>query len=32
VYRWERGEADPQPHQRPKIANLLKLTAKELVR
>ncbi|KAK1179513.1 helix-turn-helix transcriptional regulator [Streptomyces sp. NBS 14/10] len=32
VYRWERGEADPQPHQRPKIAKLLKTTADELDR
>ncbi|MEU9337827.1 helix-turn-helix domain-containing protein [Streptomyces sp. NPDC048290] len=23
VQRWERGEADPQPHQRPKMARLL---------
>lgn len=30
VQRWERGEADPQPHQRPKIIKLLQLTSKEL--
>ncbi|MDT0550180.1 MULTISPECIES: helix-turn-helix transcriptional regulator [Streptomyces] len=30
VYRWERGEADPQPHQRPKIAKLLKITVSDL--
>ncbi|WP_405583696.1 helix-turn-helix transcriptional regulator [Streptomyces sp. NBC_01190] len=30
VQRWERGEVDPQPHQRPKIAKLLQLTSKEL--
>lgn len=30
VQRWERGEADPQPHQRPKMAKLLRLTSKEL--
>ena len=30
VQRWERGEAGPQPHQRPKIAQLLNVTVKEL--
>ena len=30
VQRWERGEVDPQPHQRPRIANLLQLTSQEL--
>lgn len=30
VQRWERGEVDPQPHQRPKVANLLQLTSREL--
>lgn len=30
VQRWESGEGDPQPHQRPKIARLLEVTAKEL--
>ncbi|PAZ16247.1 hypothetical protein CLM62_08985 [Streptomyces sp. SA15] len=30
VQRWERGEADPQPHQRPKMATLLQLTSREL--
>ncbi|MGW2704472.1 helix-turn-helix transcriptional regulator [Streptomyces sp. NPDC001340] len=30
VQRWERGEADPQPHQRPKMAKLLRLTSREL--
>ncbi|WP_188284511.1 helix-turn-helix transcriptional regulator [Streptomyces sp. CBMA29] len=30
VQRWERGEVDPQPYQRPKMAKLLQLTSKEL--
>src|SRR5690606_17706324 len=30
VQRWERGEVEPQPHQRPKMAKLLRLTSKEL--
>ncbi|GAA2377137.1 helix-turn-helix transcriptional regulator [Streptomyces cuspidosporus] len=30
VYRWERGEAAPQPHQRPKIAKLLEIETSEL--
>ncbi|SHL09050.1 helix-turn-helix transcriptional regulator [Actinacidiphila paucisporea] len=30
VQRWERGEVDPHPHQRPKLAKLLQLTSKEL--
>lgn len=30
VQRWERGEVDPQPHQRPRMAKLLRLTSKEL--
>lgn len=30
VYRWERGEVDPQPHQRPRLAKLLQVTSKEL--
>ncbi|MBT2415251.1 helix-turn-helix transcriptional regulator [Streptomyces sp. ISL-12] len=30
VQRWERGEVDPQPHQRPKMAKLLRLTSREL--
>ncbi|MCZ4122854.1 helix-turn-helix transcriptional regulator [Streptomyces sp. H39-S7] len=30
VQRWERGEVDPQPWQRPKIAKLLHVTTKEL--
>jgi transcriptional regulator with XRE-family HTH domain len=30
VYRWERGEVDPQPHQRLKLAKLLQVTSKEL--
>jgi transcriptional regulator with XRE-family HTH domain len=30
VQRWENGDADPQPHLRPKIANMLEVTAKEL--
>jgi transcriptional regulator with XRE-family HTH domain len=30
VQRWERGEVDPQPHQRPKLAKLLRLTSREL--
>lgn len=30
VQRWEKGEVDPQPHQRPKIAKLLELTSREL--
>ncbi|WP_406306661.1 helix-turn-helix domain-containing protein [Streptomyces sp. NBC_00885] len=30
VQRWERGEVDPQPHQRPKMAKLLQLTSREL--
>lgn len=30
VQRWERGEVDPQPHQRPRMAKLLQLTSKEL--
>jgi transcriptional regulator with XRE-family HTH domain len=30
VQRWERGEVDPQPHQRPKMAQLLQLTSREL--
>ncbi|MEU1786695.1 helix-turn-helix transcriptional regulator [Streptomyces sparsogenes] len=32
VYRWERGEAAPQPHQRPKIAELLEIETRELDR
>lgn len=30
VIRWERGETEPQPWLRPRIARLLKLTAEEL--
>lgn len=30
VQRWERGEVDPQPHQRPRMAKILQLTSKEL--
>lgn len=30
VQRWERGEVDPQPHLRPKMAQLLELTSGEL--
>ncbi|WP_414169374.1 helix-turn-helix domain-containing protein [Streptoverticillium reticulum] len=30
VGRWERGEADPQPHNRPKLASFLKVTLSEL--
>ncbi|MFM9446854.1 helix-turn-helix transcriptional regulator [Streptomyces acidiscabies] len=30
VQRWESGEGDPQPHQRPKIAKLLEVTSKDL--
>ncbi|MFI5792320.1 helix-turn-helix transcriptional regulator [Streptomyces sp. NPDC051677] len=30
VQRWEKGEVDPQPHQRPKMSKLLQLTSKEL--
>ncbi|GAA2641732.1 helix-turn-helix domain-containing protein [Streptomyces vastus] len=30
VQRWEKGEVDPQPHQRPKMAKLLQLTSREL--
>ncbi|MFJ9517529.1 helix-turn-helix transcriptional regulator [Kitasatospora sp. NPDC101801] len=30
VVRWENNRATPQPHQRPKIAMLLKVTASEL--
>ncbi|MBO1413510.1 helix-turn-helix transcriptional regulator [Streptomyces sp. FH025] len=30
VARWERGETEPQPHIRPKLAQLLKLTTAEL--
>jgi transcriptional regulator with XRE-family HTH domain len=30
VQRWEKGEVDPQPHQRPKMAKLLELTSREL--
>lgn len=30
VQRWEKGEVDPQPHQRPKMAKLLELTSRDL--
>lgn len=30
VQRWEKGEVDPQPHQRPKVAKLLELTSRDL--
>lgn len=30
VQRWERGEVDPQPHQRPRMAKALQLTSGEL--
>jgi transcriptional regulator with XRE-family HTH domain len=30
VQRWERGEVDPHPRQRPKMAKLLELTSKQL--
>ncbi|MGP2437034.1 helix-turn-helix transcriptional regulator [Streptomyces sp. JW3] len=30
VQRWERGDAEPQPHQRPKLAKLLRLTSRGL--
>ncbi|MGP3949162.1 helix-turn-helix transcriptional regulator [Streptomyces sp. 7N604] len=30
VQRWERGEVDPQPHQRPRMAKLLDLTRAQL--
>ncbi|WP_031479809.1 helix-turn-helix transcriptional regulator [Streptomyces bicolor] len=30
VQRWERGEVDPQPHQRPRLQRLLELTSREL--
>jgi transcriptional regulator with XRE-family HTH domain len=30
VQRWERGEANPQPHQRPKMVRLLQMTSREL--
>ncbi|WP_149831220.1 helix-turn-helix transcriptional regulator, partial [Streptomyces tailanensis] len=30
VQRWEKGEVDPQSHQRPKMAKRLELTSREL--
>ena len=30
VQRWERGEVDPQPHQRPRMAKLLLIAPEEL--
>ncbi|MEV6671948.1 helix-turn-helix transcriptional regulator [Streptomyces sp. NPDC051162] len=30
VGRWERGEADPQPHNRPRLANVLKVPTSSL--
>ncbi|MFJ8312643.1 MULTISPECIES: helix-turn-helix transcriptional regulator [unclassified Streptomyces] len=30
VQRWEKGEVEPQPWQRPKLAKVLQITAKEL--
>lgn len=30
VQRWERGEVEPQPWQRPKLATILRITSKEL--
>src|SRR5262245_12318182 len=30
VQRWERGDVDPQPNQRPRIAKLLRVTSEEL--
>ncbi|MFJ9589119.1 helix-turn-helix transcriptional regulator [Streptomyces acidicola] len=30
VQRWERGDVDPQPHQRPKVARLLRVEPEEL--
>lgn len=30
VQRWERGEVEPQPWQRPKLAKILRITSKEL--
>ncbi|MER5542462.1 helix-turn-helix transcriptional regulator [Streptomyces sp. NPDC002589] len=30
VQRWERGEVDPQPHQRPRMTKLLQITPEEL--
>jgi transcriptional regulator with XRE-family HTH domain len=30
VQRWEKGEVDPQPHQRPRMAKLLQVSREEL--